>query len=119
VDDERDARELLDVVLRQAGAEVCVAASVSDALTALAQFPADIVVSDIGMPDQDGYALMQRLRASPAHSAIPAIALTAYTRSDDKVRALALGFTAHIGKPVNPDELMLAIARLCSPAGAA
>jgi PAS domain S-box-containing protein len=116
VDDERDARELLDVVLRQAGAEVCSAASVSEALGMLSQFPADIVVSDIGMPEQDGYALMQRLRASPAHSAIPAIALTAYTRVDDKTRALSLGFTAHVGKPVNPDELMATIAQLTAGA---
>jgi PAS domain S-box-containing protein len=116
VDDERDARELLDVVLRQAGAEVRSAASVSEALAALAEYPAHIVVSDIGMPEQDGYALMQRLRESPAHAAIPAIALTAYTRTDDKLRALALGFTAHIGKPVNPYELMAAIARTCAGA---
>jgi PAS domain S-box-containing protein len=113
VDDERDARELLEVVLSQAGAQVSTANSANEAIEALASFHADIVVSDIGMPEQDGYAFMQRLRALPgAISAIPAIALTAYTRSDDKLRALALGFTTHVAKPVNPDDLTAVVARL-------
>jgi CheY-like chemotaxis protein len=113
VDDERDARELLEVVLSQAGAVVATASCASEAIAALASFHADIVVSDIGMPEQDGYAFMKRLRAMPgAVSAIPSIALTAYTRNDDKLRALALGFTTHVGKPVNPDDLTAVVARL-------
>jgi PAS domain S-box-containing protein len=113
VDDERDARELLDVVLAQAGAQVAMASSVNEALARLNTFPADIVVSDIGMPDQDGYTLIARLNAvSAPGQAIPAIALTAYTRSEDKLRALSLGFSAHVGKPVNPIDLIECIARL-------
>ena len=113
VDDERDARELLDVVLTQAGAHVAMASSVNEGLAKLATFPADIVVSDIGMPEQDGYTLIARLNAlSPPGQAIPAIALTAYTRSEDKLRALSLGFSAHVGKPVNPIDLIECIARL-------
>jgi PAS domain S-box-containing protein len=113
VDDERDARELLDVVLTQAGAQVAIASSVNEGLAKLATFPADIVVSDIGMPDQDGYTLIARLNAlSVPGQAVPAIALTAYTRSEDKLRALSLGFSAHVGKPVNPIDLIECIARL-------
>jgi signal transduction histidine kinase/CheY-like chemotaxis protein len=113
VDDERDARELLDVVLSQAGAEVVMAGSVNDGLAALASFDAQVVVSDIGMPEQDGYSLIGRLNALyPPGQAIPAIALTAYTRSEDKLRALSLGFAAHVGKPVDPSDLIECIARL-------
>lgn len=113
VDDERDARELLEVVLRQAGAEVLATSSVQSAVDSLAGFRPDIIVSDIGMPGEDGYALMQRLRALEGSAAtLPAIALTAYTRREDRLRALSLGFTAHVGKPVNPDDLTALIAQL-------
>ena len=122
VDDERDARELLEAVLRQAGAEVLSADSVRHALEALESFRPDVIVSDIGMPGEDGYALMKQLRAQGGGGAsVPAIALTAYTRQEDKQRALALGFSAHVGKPVNPDDLTVIIAeqllKKSAPAG--
>jgi CheY-like chemotaxis protein len=89
------------------------ASSVNEGLARLDTFSPHIVVSDIGMPEQDGYTLMARLNAlSPPGQAIPAIALTAYTRSEDKLRALSLGFSAHVGKPVNPIDLIECIARL-------
>lgn len=107
VDDEPDSRELLKVVLMQSGANVVTAASTADALGELAQNRFDLLVSDIGMPVEDGYALVEKLRRLPANKngRIPAIALTAYARVEDRVRALNAGFQTHIAKPVEPTEL--------------
>ena len=115
VDDERDARELLELVLTRSGARVSTAGSVSSALTLLESATPDVIVSDVGMPEEDGYSFMRRVRqlAGPA-ATIPAIALTAYTRRDDERQALAMGFSMHLGKPVDPDELT-ALVRLLAP----
>jgi PAS domain S-box-containing protein len=113
VDDERDARELLETVLTSAGAQVESASSAAEGLSVLERFRPHVLVSDIGMPEEDGYSLIQRVKALPGSiGAIPSIALTAYTRAQDKTRALALGFTTHIGKPVDPDDLVAAVANL-------
>jgi CheY-like chemotaxis protein/nitrogen-specific signal transduction histidine kinase len=114
VDDEPDARDLLQAVLERAGAVVRTAASAAEAMAAFPRFTPHVLVSDVGMPGEDGYTLMQRIRAlgGPGGGDIPSIALTAYARAEDKTRALTSGFTAHIGKPVQPQVLLEALTRL-------
>jgi PAS domain S-box-containing protein len=114
VDDEPDARVLLTAIIERCGAKVMSAASVRDALAALASFKPHILVSDIGMPAEDGYALIRKVRAlSPeAGGKIPAIALTAYAREEDRMRALLAGFQVHVAKPVNPAELIAVLSGL-------
>jgi PAS domain S-box-containing protein len=114
VDDEPDARDLLHLVLEGAGAQVATAASAAEAFTMVQRFRPDVLVSDIAMPDEDGYGLMRRIRElDPAHGGgIPSIALTAYARADDKAKALSVGFTTHIGKPVKPEDLLATVANL-------
>lgn len=121
VDDEADARELLVTVLQECGATVKTAASVTEAIAAIEQCQPDILVSDIGMPGEDGYSLIRRIRAMETHngSKIPAVALTAYARVEDRTRALAAGFQMHIAKPVNPTELVAVIANLAGWTGKA
>ena len=118
VDDETDTRELVQTVLAQAGAVVEAADSVREALDVLARFAPDVIVSDVGMPDEDGYSLMRRVRALEVAEIrnVPAIALTAYTRSADRAKALAAGFTTHLGKPLNVAELVSAVAKLARDA---
>jgi signal transduction histidine kinase/ActR/RegA family two-component response regulator len=114
VDDEADARDLIGVILRGRGAAVDAAASAAEALEAIARQHPDVLVSDISMPDEDGYQLIRELRGREAGAggAIPAVALTAYARSQDRERALAAGFQLHLAKPVEPDDLVLAVAEL-------
>ncbi|MGE5788241.1 MAG: ATP-binding protein, partial [Myxococcales bacterium] len=116
VDDEPDARELILTVLTQAGATVRVAGSVSEAWSIFREFLPDILVSDIGMPDEDGYSLMRKIRGLPAEMGgnTPALALTALARDEDRNRAIAAGYDAHLGKPVKPEELAKAVARVAS-----
>jgi PAS domain S-box-containing protein len=119
VDDEADARELLQTMLMPCGAEIITAASAVEALERLQQDKPDLMVSDIGMPDEDGYALIRKIRVLPADEGgrIPAIALTAYARSEDRVRALSLGYHLHVPKPVELEELAFAIASLSGRVG--
>jgi CheY-like chemotaxis protein len=113
VDDEADARDLLHTVLSGVGAIVETASSALEGLALVHQFKPQIVVSDIGMPETDGYSFMERIRAGDASGrGIPSIALTAYTREQDRAKALAAGFTTHLGKPVNPHDLITAVANL-------
>ncbi|MBD2307556.1 response regulator [Chroococcidiopsis sp. FACHB-1243] len=114
VDDEADARDLLNTVLTQYGAKVVTHETARDTIEAIAQFQPHVLVSDIGMPEEDGYALIQRLRQLPPEQGgqIPAIALTAYARTEDRDRALAAGFQRHIAKPVNPDKLAAVVSEL-------
>jgi signal transduction histidine kinase/CheY-like chemotaxis protein len=114
VDDQPDARELLALVLGRAGAEVSTAASASEAIELLQTEEVDVLISDIGMPAVDGYALIGRVRDMPAARArhTPSVALTAYASEEDRRRALAAGFDAHISKPVEPAELVSVIADL-------
>jgi signal transduction histidine kinase/CheY-like chemotaxis protein len=116
VDDQPDARELLAMVLGAAGAEVSTAGSAAEALETLRREQVDALVSDIGMPVEDGYSLVGRVRAQ-APGLVAAIALTAYASEDDRRRALAAGFDAHVAKPVEPAELVSVIAGLVAPAG--
>jgi signal transduction histidine kinase/ActR/RegA family two-component response regulator len=114
VDDEADARHLLAAVLERCGAEVRACGSAAEALAALEEYEPDILVSDIGMPGEDGYSLITRLRALEAERGgrIPAVALTAYARVEDRLRALSAGYNMHVPKPVEPAELAVVIASL-------
>ncbi|MDB4940746.1 MAG: uncharacterized protein JWP97_280 [Labilithrix sp.] len=114
VDDEIDAREMVAFMLEQCGATVRTAGSVNEALAALDVRVPDLLVSDIGMPDQDGFALIAKVRARTKEQGgnLPAVALTAYARSEDRTRALLAGFNSHVPKPVEPMELMAVIASL-------
>ena len=114
VDDEADAREILRRVLGSANAQVRTAASAQEAMTQLREFRPDVLVSDIGMPGEDGYTLLRRVRAlSPTEGGrIPAIALTAFARVEDRRRALDAGFQLHLAKPVQAAELLASIAAL-------
>ncbi|MBO0860256.1 MAG: PAS domain S-box protein [Chloracidobacterium sp.] len=120
VDDENDARELLKSALRHYGAEVVAVNSAAEAYTMITEAPPrdrpDILVADIGMPYEDGYSLIRRVREwERAHSVyIPAVALTAYGRAEDRMRALKAGFQMHVSKPVDPDELVIVIKSLVS-----
>jgi signal transduction histidine kinase/ActR/RegA family two-component response regulator len=114
-EDNDDARKLLTTIFERCGATVEAAESVPAALERLSRFRPDIIVSDIEMPGEDGYSLITKVRAQETtNGRIPAIALTAYTRSPDRVRALASGFQMHMGKPVEPAELVAAVKSLLS-----
>ncbi len=114
VDDEEDTRQLLVQILTSYGATVVAAGSAAEGLSELQDKNPDVLVSDIGMPDEDGYSLIRKIRALPDehHKNTKAIALTAFTRARDRMRALAAGFQNHVGKPVEPDELATVIASL-------
>jgi signal transduction histidine kinase len=111
-DDEADARDLLRSVFELCAATVTTVGSAADALAALRAGSFDVLVSDIGMPDDDGYALIRRVRALPAEEGgrVPAVALTAYAAIADRTRALASGYQAHAIKPIDPQELIVVIA---------
>jgi PAS domain S-box-containing protein len=112
VDDEKDTRELVAFVLQQCNAEVTSVASTRDAMLELEQSPFDVLISDVGMPDEDGLSMMRRLRTrEPAHGGrIPAVALTAYSRTEDRAEAIRAGFDTHLAKPVDASELALIVA---------
>lgn len=114
VDDDTDTRELVVFLLEQAGASVTSATSAEEAFAALTQSRPDILLSDIGMPDMDGYTLIRQVRALPPQQGgqIPAIALTAYAGDFNLKQALAAGFQRHLAKPVEPNELVEAIVTL-------
>jgi PAS domain S-box-containing protein len=117
VDDEPDAREPVRRVLEEAGAEVVAVASAEEAMEAVRQQRPDVLVSDIGMPGQDGYDLIRSIQALPPGRGgqVPAIALTAYAAAEDRDRALQAGYRTHLAKPVEPAVLIAAIAALASP----
>ena len=114
LDDEPDARELIAAILSRSGASVEAAASVREALQRVPQWKPDVIVSDIGMPGEDGYAFMHKLRRLPSEEGgtIPAAALTAYARAEDRLRSLSAGFQTHVSKPVDPVELVAVVASL-------
>jgi CheY-like chemotaxis protein len=111
VDDEADSRDLVAFVLEQAGASVISAGSAAEAIALLIQSPPDVLLSDVGMPDMDGYMLMQQVRALPPEEGgqVKAIAFTAYAGDFDRRRALLAGFQQHITKPIEPEGLIQAI----------
>ncbi len=112
VDDDRDTCESVGAVLRGAGADVRTCLSASQALAAMDSWRPDILVSDLGMPEEDGYTFIQKVRArkTEAGGRVPAVALSAYGRSEDRMRALSAGFQVHIGKPIEPNRLVNLIA---------
>jgi PAS domain S-box-containing protein len=114
VDDDEDARELLSAALNSFGAEVITVPGALQALDALASEKIDVLVSDINMPEVDGYELIRRVRAMKSEQGgrIPAIALTAYARAEDRLRALQSGYQTHVPKPVEPAELEVVVATL-------
>ncbi|MEG3924102.1 MULTISPECIES: response regulator [unclassified Microcoleus] len=113
VDDEVDSREFMRFVLADSGAAVRAASSAAEAFEVASQFEPDVVVSDIGMPEEDGYSLLRRLRSLNTQTGkFWAIALTAYARDEDRDRAFAAGFDRHLSKPVQPDVLVETIVKL-------
>jgi PAS domain S-box-containing protein len=114
VDDEEDALKLVSEVLRDQGAEVHVATSAREALSTFATVRPDVVVSDIGMPDADGFFLIRKIRSLPPERGgrTPAVALTAYARTEDAQRAFAAGYQRHVPKPVEPTKLATIVANL-------
>ncbi len=114
VDDEADTRELISFVLEEYGAKATAVASAREALLALEKFRPDVLVSDIGMPHEDGYSLIRQVRAreSKQGKPIPAVALTAYAREEDCKNAIQSGFQRHIPKPVEPNELVVVVGEL-------
>ncbi|HSE97247.1 MAG TPA: ATP-binding protein, partial [Blastocatellia bacterium] len=114
VDDEPDTRELLTAILSQCGAQVKAAASSRAALDVLAGWEPDLMILDIGMPEEDGFELIKKVRASDTERGrqIPALALTGYARHEDQKRALSSGFQLYITKPVEPDHLIRSVADL-------
>ncbi len=119
VDDDPDGREALQAVLERCGAHVTSAASAAEALAALEQAAPEVLVSDIGMPEQDGYHLIREIRKrSPDRGGrIPAIALTAYAAAEDREKTLNAGFQAHLAKPAEPVELVAKVAILAGRGG--
>jgi PAS domain S-box-containing protein len=114
VDDDPETLDMLKFILERSQAKVTTAASAVEALRALEQSPTDILVSDLAMPKQDGYDLIRQVRSLPPERGgdIPAVALSAYTRDTDRRRALAAGFHFYLSKPVSPNELVAALARI-------
>jgi CheY-like chemotaxis protein/anti-sigma regulatory factor (Ser/Thr protein kinase) len=118
VDDEADARDLLTVILEERKAEVTTVASPAEAYETLEWLKPDVIISDIGMPGEDGYSFIRNVRVKEARERQgwkPAIALTAHARVEDRLRALSAGFQAHVAKPVEPAELVAVIASLVRP----
>jgi CheY-like chemotaxis protein len=112
VDDDEDTLQLLGVMLTGSKANVQTACSVEAAMAVLEWFRPDVVVSDLAMPGEDGYALIKKLRALEDSEDIPAVALTSYVRVEDRTRALSAGFNMFVPKPVEPEELITVIANL-------
>jgi CheY-like chemotaxis protein/two-component sensor histidine kinase len=112
VEDQRDGRELVAFVLESAGARVIEASSAQVALDVLATTDVSAIVSDVGMPDEDGYRFIERVRSSTRNQHAPALALTAFARAEDRARAIAAGFQDHLPKPIDPMRLLDAVVAL-------
>jgi PAS domain S-box-containing protein len=119
IDDEPDARALVQRLLEDCEARVFVAASAAEALPMLSRERPDVLISDIGMPGEDGYELIRKVRAlgTEAGGDLPAVALTAYARSEDRTKAMLSGYQTHISKPVEPSELIATVASLAGRTG--
>ncbi len=114
VEDEADSRELLNFVLDACGARITTASSAAEALETIKREKFDVLISDIGMPEEDGFSLIGKIRelSNEEGGDVPAIALTAYARAEDRVQALRAGFQMHVAKPVEPGELLAIVANL-------
>ena len=115
-EDDDDARGLIEKVLATQGATVTAVSSAREALDLLLEGPFDVLVSDLEMPGMDGYQLIRELRLRPSEQggSVPAAALTAYARTEDRMRALRAGFQLHLAKPVQPSELVTVVASLAA-----
>lgn len=112
VDDVADVTEMLSVLLTYAGYEVVTAGSAAEAIASARQNQFDVIISDIGMPQMNGYELARAVRGMPEYEAVPMVALTGYSKFDDRQRSLDAGFNAHLTKPVEPAELLDLIEQL-------
>ena len=114
VDDEEDARDIVAAMLKHEGAEVQTAPSAHEGMDLVTRFLPHVLVSDVGMPEEDGYSFVARVRRLPPQTggSTPSIALTAYTSAEDRRRALAAGFDVHLGKPIDLDHLVSVIVQL-------
>ena len=115
VEDDPDVAEMIAIVLRRHGAEVITASSGEDTLSLLAEYPPDVLVCDIGLPDIDGYALMMRVREmerARGRRAVPSVALTGFATEEERQRAASVGYQIHVSKPVEPDRLVNVIAEV-------
>jgi signal transduction histidine kinase/DNA-binding response OmpR family regulator len=113
VEDQWDGRDLMAEILRSAGCEVEATGSAQEALEALASTKPDVLVSDIGMPGEDGYSLLRKIRqGDPMFQALPAIAVSAYAREEDRIRSISAGFQLHLAKPFEPTDLLVAVSRV-------
>jgi CheY-like chemotaxis protein len=117
VEDDADTQQLFCTTLATFGAEVKGAFSVAEAMETIVKFNPDVLVADIGLPDEDGYALIRRVRTLPAEQGggIPAMAVTAFARPEDRARALWKGFQMHVPKPIDPEDLVDRVAKLIAP----
>jgi CheY-like chemotaxis protein len=105
-EDDADSAAAVTAILKLHGCETQTAATASECLRIAGEWPPDVLICDIGLPDDDGYGLLQRLRHLPEGERVPAIALTAYARPEDRAKALAAGFRAHLSKPLDPESLI-------------
>jgi CheY-like chemotaxis protein len=114
VDDEIDARTLLTMMLEKCGAQVIAVGSSREGLESIESWKPDVLIADIGMPVEDGYGLIRKVRKLPKQKGghTPALALTAYARTEDRVRALSEGYQVHLAKPVDRFELAAVVASL-------
>jgi CheY-like chemotaxis protein len=114
VEDDLDTLDMLRFILDKCGAKVITATSTSEALEVLDRWHPHALVSDLAMPDQDGYELISKVRSRGPEQGgnIPAVAVTAYARAEDRARALAAGFQMHVPKPIDPDAFIAAVANL-------
>ena len=114
IDDELDARTLLTTMIERCGAQVVAVSSAQEGLESIETWRPDVLIADIGMPEEDGYGLIRKVRALPKERGgqTPALALTAYARTEDRVRALSEGYQVHLAKPVDRFELAAVVASL-------
>jgi CheY-like chemotaxis protein len=112
VDDEPDSRDLLATILTRCGSDVRCSESAAEAMKAFKEWNPDLLVSDIGMPNEDGYSLIRKVRKLKSRRArkIPAVALTAYATDEDRLEALSAGFQIHVAKPIEPENFITSLA---------
>jgi PAS domain S-box-containing protein len=118
-EDDPDSAAAVTAILRLHGCETQVAGTASECLRITGEWPPDLLICDVGLPDDDGYGLLRRLRHLPEGAKLPAIALTAYTRPEDRAKALAAGFRAHLSKPLDPEKLLKEISAVVEGKSAA
>ena len=110
-EDDADSAAAVTAILKLHGCETQTATTAAECLRITGEWPTDVLICDVGLPDDDGYGLLRRLRTLPEGEAIPAIALTAYARPEDRAKALAAGFRAHLSKPLDPESLLREVSR--------